>query len=124
MPAGRQRRKILDGGELYRTWINLGEAGSILVLQRMLAEQGVINPATGRPPTRGGIWHAMWRWVVKHPDEGRRLWEIARGLYGFIVTDDEWYSKITRHARTVLSYRQFQKYLNENPHLKPYAEES
>ena len=71
--------KYLDGEKLYRVyWVEMGEARSFKRLINWCSSNGFINKRNGKPPTRMGIWKAMWRWAVNHPEQAFEI--INEGL--------------------------------------------
>jgi|GEM_PF-1552179 len=70
--------KFLDGEELFKKYFEeMGTARSINKLVKWCISSGKINPQTGKPPTRMGVWKAMWRWALL-PENSSKAFEIFR----------------------------------------------
>ncbi len=83
--------KYLDGEKLFTVyWAEMGTARSYIKMVNWCISNKVINPKTQKPPTRMGIWKAMYRWAVNNPD---KAFEIAqRGFRDAadILTRERW----------------------------------
>lgn len=60
----------LNGEKLYRVyWVEMGDARSYKRLRNWCISNNMVNAKTHKPPTRMGLWKAMWRWAVTHQDK-------------------------------------------------------
>lgn len=95
--------KILDDKHCFELWVEMGDGGSYQKVQHVLASEGVKSPLTGRPPTRQGIWFAIWRYICENQELVRPYFNNAWASHGDILEDDEWKGMLTRHSRQAFS---------------------
>lgn len=69
MPINRDTSwAYLDRKMCFDAW---NSSSSVSRAAKKLEKDGVRNPATGRPPTRMGVWVAAMRYMTENPEEAR-----------------------------------------------------
>lgn len=103
--------RYMDGEYLFQYYFQtMGEARSLPKLVAHCKENYIIHPETGKPPTRMGIYKAIWRWATKKENQ-QTAWEIYKnsqlGDEWKMITDwDEWMNFLKER---ITSARQFAK---------------
>lgn len=95
-------KRFLDGEALFRHYFeNMGDAGSMAKLVNMCAAQGKKNPHTGKPPTRMGVWKAMWTWALlpENLKTSKDIFMKSKSTSGEFYTDAEWKELATTKAK-------------------------
>lgn len=76
----------MDGEYLFRYYFQtMGEARSLPKLSEHCRQEYMIHPEHGTPPTRMGIYKAMWRWATRKENQ-QLAWEI----YNSSQLGDDW----------------------------------
>lgn len=94
--------KFLDGEVLFRKYFEeMGTARSFAKLVNFCVTQSQRNPKTGKPPTRMGVWKAMWSWALRpeNINTAREIFNKAMRDEGEHYTDDEWKEFIFTKAK-------------------------
>jgi hypothetical protein len=104
---------LLDDEETYRLY---AEIGSFQKVSEFLAEQGRINPKTGKPFTDMGIWHSVYRWGLSHMDQMRADYKKQ----GVNPDTSMWEKRIILTAKIVYgtSRDRFLDWVEENGFMK------
>lgn len=100
MPIGGMRSvNYLSEETCFRLWVELG---SVAKVAKALEQDGVVNPETGKPPTKMGIWTASIRYMVKSTEEAREYLKMAADAnpaYEFAFDDKTYFSWVKEKAR-------------------------
>lgn len=109
--------RFLDGEKLFKLYFEeFGTARSVAKLVSYCKTEGTKNPHTGRPPTRMGVWKAMWAWALM-PENltiARQIFNNGLALSGEYYSDDEWKEFCTSKAKGGVElgkdrYREFEE---------------
>lgn len=99
--------KYLDGEELFKEYFEvMGTARSVAKLVNWCVSRGTKNPLTGKPPTRMGVWKAMWRWALA-PENKEKAYEIFKNsmaTLGDFVAPEDWNKFIKDRAAHGLQF--------------------
>lgn len=121
MSLGKRRKKILDGEALFRYYyIDMGTGRSYPKLARWATEKWGPSPETKKEWTNGAVWQAAWRWVFDDMKTAREIYADTMLQQGDVLTDDEWYLTVAKHARSCMKNGQYRRFLIKHPELKPY----
>lgn len=79
----------------------MGNAGSMAKLVNFCMTQGQKNPRTGKPPTRMGVWKAMWTWALlpENIKTSKDIFNKSMSEQGERYTDAEWKEFVTTKAK-------------------------
>lgn len=111
-----------EGKDIFEYWAGLGRATSLDKVKSHFFQNGFKNPKTGKPPTRMGLWCAMWRWALLNVEEARRIYaQYVLELDGETLSDDEWYSLVHSRALQLLTSRGYKKFVLDHPELNKFA---
>ena len=78
--------KYMDGEYLFRYYFQtMGEARSFPKLIEHCRAEYMIHPENGKPPTKMGLYKAMWRWATRKENQ-QTAWDI----YKSSQLGDEW----------------------------------
>lgn len=120
MPIGlRKHKSYLDGRRCLEVWC---ETGSVYKARIKLANEGMVHPDSGKPPSQQGVWNASWLFILSNPLDARKMIEEVWKQNGELMTDKDWYVLFTKNARYLLSDKAFKKLLEQHAYLKPYEE--
>jgi len=116
-PTNLSRIQFLDGEKLFRLyWEDMGTSRSVAKLVNFCVSEGWTNPRTGKPPTRMGVWKAMWSWALKPENlqKSRQMFNDGMIESGILYTKEEWKEFVTTKARGGLElgrrrYRAFEE---------------
>ncbi len=96
--------KYLDGEKLYRVyWVEMGNARSFGRLIKWCVSNNMVNAKTGKPPTRMGIWKAMYRWAVNHPEQAYELMNEGLKDSGEIIDRERFMKEM--QEKVITSYQ-------------------
>lgn len=112
-----RKKKFLDGEALFRLYFgDMGTARSAIKLVDWCISQGIKNPHTGKPPTRMGVWKAMWTWALlpENLKTSQAIFNKAMSEAGEFYTDAEWKEFATIKAKGGVElgkrkYREFEE---------------
>ena len=105
----------LDGKKIFTHWKEMG-GSSFSKLVKWCAANGMKHPETGKPPTRMGVWVAMWTWAIHNMQEAQRLFDETMIQKGVKYTDQEWISLLHGRAKNIYKNgNQFRKFAKEHP---------
>jgi hypothetical protein len=90
-----KRRKLLDDEESFNLWM---EKGTLHKAEQYMTEQGKINPKTGKPFTWNAIRTSAMRYLIEHPEIGRKYIEKNQG---FKYNDEDWNRVIYKTAASI-----------------------
>lgn len=68
------KRKQYDGKVLWQVFMGMGRAASYKKLSEWAAENGMVNPRTGKVSEMGPNW-AMWSYAMRQPEEAFEAWK-------------------------------------------------
>lgn len=100
--ANLNKKRFLNGELLFRHYFEqMGSAGSMMKLVNMCAAQGMKNPQTGKPPTRMGVWKAMWTWALlpENLKTSKDIFMRSMSTSGEFYSDAEWKELATTKAK-------------------------
>ena len=70
--------KYMDGEYLFKYYFQaMGASRSLIKLIEHCRTEYMIHPEQGRPPTKMGIYKAMWRWATVKENQ-KMAWEIYK----------------------------------------------
>lgn len=87
--------KYMDGEYLFRYYFQtMGEARSFPKLIEHCRAEYVIHPESGSPPTKMGLYKAMWRWATRKQNQ-RIAFDIYQNSelgeeYEYFETWEDW----------------------------------
>lgn len=91
----------LDSKKLFEVyWVDMGAARSIKKVVEWCRSNGMINPITGKPPTRMGVWKGIYRWALKNQDEAYAIAQKGVSQHGDFITPEEWKLNMARKVGT------------------------
>jgi len=116
-PTKLNHNQFLDGERLFNKYFGeMGTSRSVAKLIGFCVSEGMVNPKTGKPPTRMGIWKAMWTWALKPENlsRSRKVFNEGMILSGQLYNDEEWKEFVTAKAQGGLElgrrrYRAFEE---------------
>lgn len=118
MPPGmKKEKKYLEPEHCFRTWIN---CGSIAKTVRILANEGIVNPNTGKAPTDMGVWGAAWMYIFDNMPEAKKLIAESWRNNGAVLTEEIWCKLVVGKARYLLSKGQYAQFIQKHSYLVPY----
>lgn len=85
----------MDGEYLFRYYFQtMGEARSFPKLIEHCRTEYVIHPESGSPPTKMGLYKAMWRWATRKQNQ-RTAFDIYQNSelgdeYDYFETWEDW----------------------------------
>ena len=128
MPKRDSTWAYLDEELCFQKWNETGDVGRAT---RAMQEEGFLNPDTGRPPSRPGVYIAALRYISKNIEVARQAiigaggdWANDRLLYLIWVLErmqqsntlgrrsrNEWNAEIVAFAQTYLTSGQYEEFL-------------
>jgi len=112
------KKSQLDGELCFKLWI---ETGSIYKVALRIYQEGIINQKTGKKFTHQAVWLASWNWAFDNLPVARGLVNSAWKANGELLTDQDWFTLITKRAKYIYSKSKFDAYLEKHSYLKPYV---
>lgn len=119
-------KKRLDPKKCYEMWVrgmdNRGRV-SIYRIPKLMAEQGEINPDTGRPFTPQGIWGAANRYILENPHIAKADTVSLFAQHGQIFdaeAEADFGRDMIGRARQFLSRTKYRQFLMKHPEFKQY----
>lgn len=111
----------MDGEYLFKYYFEtMGESRSLIKLIEHCKTEYMIHPEQGKPPTKMGIYKAIWRWATVKENQSK-AWEIYKncelgGEWKKIEDSIEWISFLKERVSSAYQYdaKTYKRFLVRN----------
>lgn len=118
MPAGLVFKPLVNGEEVWKLWngVDIPQDLSLSQIHEKYRREGNINPKTGEPVTKGGLWMGAWVWAVEHAKEAIPQMIAACESRGEFYTQERAEKLFVHNANKLFSHSRirFNKFIKEN----------
>lgn len=113
----RRTKAFLDPKTCFDLWI---ETSSVYKVAKVLDNQGIVNPKSGRAPSHMAVWGSAWRYVLLNLADGRKQVEAVWKANGELLTDQMWYPMVISKAKYLYTPKKFKEFIDKHSYLTPY----
>lgn len=96
----------LDNRDCFYAW---AELGSLAKAKSHFEKNGIVNPKTGKPPTRAAISVAAKRWIAYNLEEAYDVYVH----YGSLMNFEEFKRWAVRYVKPVMTRMSYRKWLKK-----------
>ena len=121
MTLGIGRWKIIDDAEAFKFCIQ-NRSVRVAHAKYVMAHPEAINAVTNRPPTFQAIYSAAWRYILRNPDEARKVMNDAYADRGDVLDDETWKILLASHSRTAITSKKSRERFLEKNGLMAYKD--